>query len=85
MSKQAVVTLMATSVSDIWKKADCPPKTLRSIMKAYTNFVKERQILKKLNKRSELRKLEESLFEMLKESKFREGLAFDKQFYENQK
>ena len=76
---------MANDVHVIWSEADCPPKSIPSIIKLFGKLTKKIKVLKKNLKRYELRKLDESVFDVLAEEKDRSGFVFDINFYDEQR
>ena len=76
---------MAMEVHDIWAAADCPPKSVYSIKKMFEKMILQRKVLRKKNKKYEIRKLEESVFDVLADEKNRSGLVFDIAFYDEQR
>ena len=75
---------MAHEVYKIWCRADCPPKSSKSIIKCFENLLSKQHKLKKLKKPHECRKLDNSLFDVLAEEEHRVGRTFDYNFYEEQ-
>ena len=81
---QAVLNL-AKEVHQIWTNADCPPKSVVSIVKCFERLLLEKKRIKKKNKPHENRKFEDRVFDVLTDQQFRIGLTFDSEFYEEQR
>ena len=85
VSKKEAIFKLAVTVHNIWVKADCPPKSKSNIVKAFERLEKDTRMLKKKNKKNEIRKLDEEFFDVLRDEKFRQNMTFDEKFYNDQK